>query len=466
MLFPESLDDYVDEENPVRFISALVDNLDLAGAGFDRTKPASTGRPAFDPKDLLKLYIYGYLNKIRSSRRLEKETHRNLEVIWLLGKLRPDHKTIADFRKRNREAFKSVFRAFTAICRTLDLFGGDLIAVDGSKFKASNGRDQHFTQEKLEKRLQDIDAKIEKYLSELDTADQEPEILQSGSTDSPLREKIQALQDRKGNYEELLKELTETGNKEVSLTDGDAREMKARNSTIIGYNAQIAVDAKHKLIVALDVTNEANDSQQLSPVSQEAKEALAVEELRVVADSGYYTGEELKVCEDAGIEPYVPKRNTSSLAKKGMYGKEQFSYDPAQDCYVCPAGQTLECHCIESTTVANHTLKHYTTAACKTCLHRTRCTTNKNGRSIRRWVHEEVLERTDARVAANPDLIKTRKTLVEHPFGTMKFWNDQGHFLVRGLSSVKGEFSLMALAHNLRKVLNLVTVTRLVAALA
>ena len=469
VLFPETLDDYVGEDNPVRFIDAFVDHLDLRGLGFERTEPAFTGRPPFDPRDLLKLYIYGYLNQVRSSRKLEREAYRNVEVMWLLRKLRPDHKTISDFRKDNRKAFKGVFREFSVLCRKLKLFGGELVAVDGSKFKAVNSSRRNFTKQKLQDRLREIDEKIESYLQELDEADAQavPDPVPSKEA---LQDKIEMLQDRKATYTQLMEDLEASGEKQVSLTDPDSRSMPKSPKAKVGYNAQIGVDDKHKLIVAQDVTNAVNDADQLSKISIQAKETLDVGYLKVVADTAYNNGEEIKVCEAEGIEPYVAKRFTSSCASKGLYGKDQFRYDPEKDCYFCPAGEMLTYRWTarrgSKGSAAKHFLRHYATATCKTCRLKSRCTTNKKGRRIARWVDEHIIERMETRVAANPELMKKRNQIVEHPFGTIKFWNDQGHFLVRGLEKVKAELSLMTLAYNIKRVIHLLGVPRLIEVLA
>lgn len=318
VLFPERLEDYISEENPVRFIDAFVENLDLEALDFQRTTPAWTGRSPYSPQDLLKLYIYGYLNKVRSSRKLEQETHRNVEVMWLLCKLTPDHKTISDFRKDNRNAFLGVFRSFTLLCRQLDLFGGQLIAVDGSKFKAVNNPNRHFTKDQLKKRVQDLDKKIDQYLQDLDACDAKEASTPSKDKTS-LEDKIKKMKEKQTTYTHLLSDLEERGENQVSLTDPDSRSMPKSPKAKVGYNVQTAVDDKHHLIVEQDVTNEANDKAQLSKMSIKAKETMGVEELNSAADRGYYTGEEIKVCEENNITPYVPKPDSSSTKSKGLY---------------------------------------------------------------------------------------------------------------------------------------------------
>jgi transposase len=468
-LFPEVMEDYISEDNPVRFIDAFVEEMDLTKKGFEGTQHAPTGRPPYHPGDLLKLQIYGYLNKIRSSRSLERETHRNIEVIWLLRKLRPDHKTISDFRKRNRASFKEVAREFSVLCRDMGLFGGELIAIDGSRFKAVNSPDRNFTKGKLKKRLQRLDEIIDSYLDALDQADEEEADDDHQPTKEELEEKVRSLKERKDTYGKLLEDLEESGESQVSLTDPDSRLSAHRIESGVGFNGQIAVDDKHHLIVAQDVTNHIADTQQLSKMAVEAKEVLGVDELEAVADSGYYNGPEIKRCEDEGIQAYVPKIPSSSCASRGLFSKDEFRYDRWRDCYSCPAGEELTRRWIAARSSKGpgreHLRAYYATAACRTCRLRNKCTTNKNGRIIYRWIHEEVLERMEKRVAQNPELLAKRKTIVEHPFGVMKFWNDQSHFLSRGLDNVRGEFSLMTLAYNIKRVIKLVGVSKMVEAL-
>jgi transposase len=463
LLFPEVLDDYIAEDNPARFIDAFVDSLDLGALGFRRTRPAATGRPAYDPGDLLKLYIYGYMNRIRSSRRLERETYRNVELLWLLRKLHPDFKTIADFRKDNATAFKQVFRTFVLLCKEWGLFGQELVAIDGSKFKAVNNKRRNFTKAKLKETLKDIDAKIEHYVRELDMTDVEEAHIQQPTAEA-LQEKVRQLRERKGRYEGLLQEMDSTGQGQVSLTDPDSRAMPKSPKVDVGYNAQVAVDAKHHLFVVQDVTNAVTDVDQLSGIAIQAKDALEVEQLTVVADRGYYYGEEIKACEEAGIEPYVAKPLTSANRKLGLFGKELFTYDPAQDCYRCPAGQALTFRF--ATVEQGRPIRYYASTACRACAIKARCTRNKEGRRITRWVHEHILERMQKRVEANPAMMKRRKQIVEHPFGTIKHWHDQGYFLMKGLEKVRAEFSLSTLAYNLKRVMPLLGVPHMLQALA
>ena len=465
VMFPESLDEYVSDDNPVRFIDAFVDSLDLRAMGFERAVPAETGRPPYHPGVLLKLYVYGYLNRIRSSRKLEREAQRNVELMWLLGKLTPDFKTIADFRRDNGEPIRAVFREFTQVCRRLELYGGELVAVDGSKFKAVNSRDRNFTQRKLEDLDRRADKKIQRYLEELDEADEREQDSQKPTAEE-LREKIEWLQGRKEVYGQLREQMEENGESQVSLTDPDARTMWLGHSrgTDVAYNVQITVDAKHKLIVDHEVTNACNDSNQLSAMAIRAKEVLDVESLEVVADKGYYNGTEIKDCVDEDIVPFIPETDSSSNSRAGLYGKKDFRYDAENDCYWCPAGKALPYS--YQTTSNGQEVRVYIAKGCTKCALKHQCHRNKYSRRIKRWVHEEVLEEMAQRVRAEPDKIKERKSLVEHPFGTIKRSMDQGYFLTRRLWGVRTETSLTMLAYNIKRALALKGTQGLLAALS
>lgn len=460
-LFPESLDDYISEENPVRFIDAFVDHLDLKQLGFTRSEPAATGRPGYAPGLMLKLYIYGYLNRVRSSRRLEKEAIRNVELLWLTQRLTPDFKTIADFRKDNHRRFIKVFRQFTLMCRKLDLFGGELIAVDGSKIKAMNNKRRNFTKAKLKRELHIIDSKIEQYLKELDEAD-DTETAVNKPTAQELQEKIKKLKKRKTEREGHLDTLEESGQRQISLTDADSRAM-ATPKADVAYNVQTAVDEKHRMIVEQDVTNAVTDANELSPMCIAAKETLGVDELKAVADMGYSNAKQTALCEEHGIEPFVPKPYTSASAKKGMFGKDDFRYDAKEDCYVCPANERLTYR--SSGHAKGRDIRWYATSACRDCALRSKCTRREKGRRLTRLENEEVIERMTKRVSTNVELMRKRKTMVEHPYGTIKFWWGHNHFLMRGLDKVKGEFSLSTLAYNLTRAMNILGVRRLIAAL-
>jgi len=463
VLLPEVLDDYVGADNPVRFLDAFVAQLDLGVLGFQRAVPAETGRPGYDPADLLRLYLYGYLHRIRSSRRLEQETHRNVELMWLVRRLTPDFKTIADFRRDHAAALKGVGREFVLLCRRLDLFGGELLAIDGSKFRAVNARDRSYTPARLATLQRDIDRTIARYLRELERQD-EAEAGTEGPSAETLREKIAGLEQRRAHYDGLQQELAARGETVVSLTDPDSRPMMSGGRIEVCYNVQTAVDAKHKLIVAEDVTNAAGDRDQLSPMATAAQEVLGGATPVVVADQGYYHGAEIKTCREAGLTPLVPRPLTSANEARGLYTKDDFGYDPGPDVYRCPAGETLTCR--STTLELGRTIKNYRTSACGRCALKPRCTRNKDGRKITRWVDEHVLEEMAAHLRRDPTLFAQRKALSEHPYGTMKRGMDQGYFLLKGLRKVRGEFSLTTLAYNLKRVINLVGVPQLVAALA
>ena len=460
-LLPEAVDDYVGVDNPVRFIDAFVDELDLAAAGFVRVEAKGTGRPGYAPADLLKLYIYGYLNRVRSSRRLEMESHRNIEVIWLLRSLKPDFKTIADFRRDNRAAFRSVFRQFVLLCRRLDLYGRELLAVDGTRIKAVNNKDRNFTRTSLQKFIRAADERLNDYLRRLDEGDVEEGGTGSGTRTKNLAEKIAALHQKRGCYGAMLAELERTGESQKSLTDPDSRAMAAHTKVGVGYNIQIAVDAKHKMIVEQAVTNQVVDMGLLTQTAEPARAILDVETIDVVADRGYFKIEDIEACEKAGLTPYVPKPQRGSSVRKGLFRKDEFRYDPGQDVYICPAGQTLS---------PNHEGKlrdlkkidYSNPAACPACPLRSRCTTDR--RRVSRLENEAVLDRMAASLKARPEILDRRRELVEHPFGTIKQWMNQGAFLMRGLDNVRAEFSLTALAYNLRRALSILGVDAMMVA--
>lgn len=463
LLFPEALDDYIAEDNPVRFIDAFVISLDLAELGFARTTPAATGRPAYDPADLLKLYIYGYLNRLRSSRMLEREAGRNVEVMWLLSKLAPDFKTIADFRKDNLSAVKAACRQFTLLCKRLDLFGGELVAIDGSKFRAVNSRKRNFNQERLSRLIQQIDEKVAAYLAEVERQDEtEPAVVKP--TASELRAKIEHLKARQQHYHDLMTELQQSGAQEISLTDPDSRLMVVGQQRLdVCYNVQTAVDSKHKLIVHHEVTNLSDDHEHLVPMAVAAKQMLGVETVEVVADKGYYSGEEVKKCEDQGLVTYIPKPHVSPKLKKELFTKDDFRYNSATDTYTCPEGAQLT-HRFTTGERKGTMQRYYRTTACKSCAVRSRCTENNRGRTIKRLIDEAVLEKMAERLRGSPKKMRLRGSLVEHPFGTMKRGMNQGYFLMRGLAKVGTEISLTVLSYNIKRVLNIMGVRQMIEA--
>jgi transposase len=463
MLFPEVLDAYIAEEHPARVIDAFVESLDLDALGFRRTRPAATGRPSYDPGDLLKRYIYGYMHRLRSSRRLERETPRHVELLWLLRKLQPDFNTMADFRKDNVTAFTQVFRAFVLLCKEWGLFGQELVAIDGSKFKAVNNRRSNFTKAKLRETLTAIDAKIEHYMRELDKNDVEEANVQQPTVEA-LQEKVRQLRERNGRYEGLLQEMDSTGQSQVSVTDPDSRALPKRPKVDVGDNAQVAVDDKHHLFVGQDVTNAVTDVDQLSNIAIQATEALEVEQLTVVAARGDSHGEAINACEEAGIDPYGAKPLTSAHRKLGLFGTERFTDAPAQDCYRCPAGQMLTFRF--ATVELGRPLRYDATTACRAWAIKARCPRNQEGRRMTRWVHEHILERMQKRVEATPAIMKRRPQIVAPPFGTIKHWHDQGDFLMKGLEKVRAECSRSTLAYNLSRVMTLLGVPHMLQALA
>lgn len=462
LLFPESLEDYVAADNPVRFLDAFVGSLDLHALGFVKAHCANTGRPPYDPAALLKLYLYGYLHRIRSSRSLEAECHRNVEVIWLVRKLCPDFKTIADFRKDNLKALKAVHRQFIVLCRKLDLFGGELLAIDGSKFRAVNSRDNNFSADKLKELVAHADARLAEYFKTLDEADAvEP----SGAplNKAALQQKIAALQDKRDWHVELLAELDEE-QKQISLSDPDTRRMHTGNGNVVGYNAQLAVDAKNKLIAADQVTNDVTDYRQLADVAIEAKANLEVQRTEVVADKGYYNASEVSRCEQNHITPFVPKADTSANTRQGLFGKSKFRYDAAKDVYQCPGGQELTYRF--STYELGRDLRYYRASACNSCALKKQCTRNKANRTITREDNEHLVEAMALRMKAQPEKFRLRKALAEHPFGTIKRAMGYTHFTLKGLEKVRVEWSLITLAYNLKRVLKLVSLPQLITAVS
>ncbi len=459
ILFPESLEDYIAEDNAVRVVDAFVDKLDLKKLGFGRAEPSATGRPGYHPAVMLKIYVYGYLNRIQSSHRLERESHRNVELIWLTGRLMPDFKTIADFRKDNKKAIRRVCLEFVGVCRELKLFSATLVAIDGSKFKAVNSRDKNFTRQSVQRRLQNTQANIDRYLAKLDAADrEEPEIREI--TAAQLRQKIASMEAKMEELKRHEAEVETHPDSQVSLTDPDARSlMKAGGGTTVGYNVQTAVDSKHHLIAAHEVTNATTDRDQLASMAEQTKAALDAKTLTVVADPGYYKGEEVVACYAAGIKALVPKVDTSDSKAKGRYSKADFRYDAQRNEYVCPAGQRL--------TYRFDSMEHgkrlwvYMTYQCSSCALQAKCTT-ANARRIKRWEHEHRLEAADAELRKRPDAMRQRKQIVEHPYATIKHWMGSTHFLMKRLPNVQTEMSLHVLAYNLRRAVNILGVPKII----
>jgi transposase len=462
-LFPERLDDYLGDDNPVRAIDVFVDELDLAKLGFGGVEPEATGRPAYHPATLLKIYVYGYLNRVQSSRRLERECQRNIELVWLTGRLMPDFKTVADFRKDNGEAIRKVCREFVLLCRRLELFSEGSVAIDGSKFKAVNARDRNFTQAKMQRRLEQIDESIARYLSQLDSADRQgPTVPEAKIT--RLNEKIATLRQEIQRLNALNAQMMQTEDKQISLTDPDARSMatSGRGSGIVGYNVQVAVDTKHHLIVMHEVTNVGTDRSQLAHVAKETKVTLELENLDVVADRGYFNSEEILACEKAGITVTLPKPMTSNSKAEGRFGKQDFRYVAEEDIYICPAGERLAYH---YTTEENGlVLRRYWTNACPSCAIKHTCTTAKE-RRITRWEHEHILEAVQRRLDEHPEKMRQRRQTVEHPFGTIKSWMGSTHFQMKTLKHVGTEMALHVLAYNMKRVMKILGVGGLMEAI-
>jgi transposase len=460
ILFPETLDEYVGEDNPVRVIDVFVDQLNLGELGFDGVLPAHTGRPAYHPASLLKIYIYGYLNRIQSSRRLEREARRNLELMWLTGRLAPDFKTIADFRRDNGSAICRVCREFVVLCRNLKLFSDATVAIDGSKFKAVNAHDRNFTRGKLDKRLKQIDECIQRYLTTLDTADRNPSDVTEIKT-ARIKEKIETLKRQMVGLKHIEEQLEHTT--QVSLTDPDARAMATSNSRgLVGYNVQTAVETKHHLIVAHEVTNGVSDRRQLANMGSQAKAIMEVPQLTAIADRGYFRGEEIVACDETGITAFVPKPQTSSANAEGRFNNDEFIYDAEKDEYQCPAGSRL---IWRYTSIEDELRIHrYWSSDCKRCPIKEKCTPG-DYRRIRRWEHEAHLEAMQHRLDRRPEVMRIRRQTVEHPFGTIKEWMGATHFLTKTLPNVRTEMSLHVLAYNLKRVMKIVGIGELIAAM-
>jgi len=452
-LLPECLDDYIGEDNPVRVVDVFVDELDLGTLGFDGVDPAVTGRPAYHPAVLLKIYIYGYLNRIQSSRRLEREAQRNIELMWLTGRLAPDFKTIADFRHDNGKAICKVCAQFVVLCRKLNLFSQSIIAIDGSKFKAVNNRDKNFTPHKLQARMQQLKESIERYLAELDRVDRDPTLLPASRV-SQLKEKIVAVKAHVRKLRKIQKQLPQTPDQQISLTDPDARSMatSGRGTGMVGYNVQTAVDTKHHLIVTHEVTNVGSDRAQLSKMALAAREAMGKKKLRAFADRGYFNGPQIKARTEAGISAYVPKPMTSNAKAEGRFDKADFIYIARDDEYRCPARQRA---IYRYTSVEGGlTLRTYWSSACPHCPMKSQCTPS-DYRRIRRWEHEAVLEAMQRRLNRAPEASRLRRQTAEHPFGTLKSWMGSTHFLTRTLPRVRTEMSLHVLAYNIKRALQI-----------
>ena len=455
-LFPERIDDYVGEDNAVRVIDVFIDRLDISGLGF-KAEASGTGRPGYHPRTMLKIYVYGYLTQVQSSRRLEKEAQRNVELMWLTGRLAPDFKTIADFRKNNGEAIRLVCREFVMLCRKLNLLG-DTLAIDGSKFKAVNNRDKNFTRAKMKRRLAEVEASIDRYLNELDQADRTA----PAEDTRLLKDKISALQEEMDRLKKLEVRMLEAPDQQLSLTDPDARSMKCRGSGMVGYNVQTAVDVDTHLIVAHEVSNVGTDRRHLTRMARQAKTALQADNINVLADRGYYSGVELRSCEADNIATYVPNSATSCNKAKGQFDRSAFHYIADDDEYACPAGERLIYRF--SREEKGKLIRRYWSSACTHCALKSRCTTGQY-RRVSRWEHEEVIDRARVRLMEKPDAMQIRRATVEHPFGTLKSWMGSTHFLTKKLERVSTEMSLHVLAYNMKRVINLIGPQKLLEAI-
>jgi transposase len=465
VLLPEFLDDYVAEDNPVRVIDVFVDELDLHALGFAGVVPEATGRPAYHPATMLKVYLYGYLNRVQSSRRLERETRRNIELMWLTGRLMPDFKTIADFRRDNGAAIRSACAQFVVLCRQFNLFTRAVVALDGSRFKAVNNRDKNFTVAKVAKRIEQVEASIARYLTALDRADRRDDDVAEART-VRLTEKIEGLRRQMQSLKAMVEQVEASPDKQVSLTDPDARSMatSGKGTGTVGYNVQMAVDAEHHLIVAHEVTNIGSDRSQLTSMGDKAQEATGCDELTVLADRGYFNGDQVLACEGTGILPIIPKTQTSNNPNRGLFSGADFIYDVEHDHYTCPAGQHLTKGKVRSD--RRHDIDHYRNlSACEACVLNSRCTTDKHKR-VKRWVHEGVLDKMQARLDRLPEAMTIRRQTVEHPFGTLKAWMGSTHFLTKTLDKVRTEMSLQVLAYNMKRMISIFGVKRLMQAVA
>lgn len=463
-LFPERLDDYISEENSVRVIDVFIDALKLKKLGF-AAKPTNKGRPGYDPALMLKLYVYGYLNRVQSSRRLEREAQRNVELMWLLGRLAPDFKTIADFRKDNGDAIKEVCAEFVLLCKRLDLFCDAEVAVDGSKFKAVNNADRAFSKAKIKRRRENIDQSIDRYLEDIKKADRQ-DTKESRSIKVHLKERLAKVKKEAKRLELLEKKLMKTPDKQLCLTDPDSRIMatRGRSSVLVGYNVQSAVDTKNHLILAHEVTNIGNDRAQLSKMAKRSKAILGVEKLDVLADRGYYNGLEILACDEDDIKTYLPKTLTSGNKAAGLYDRSDFIYDKKTDTYRCPADQVLKRR--SKTTDGEKVMFRYyaSSLTCGRCPKKQNCTTATE-RRVNRWEHEEVIDELDKRMANEPERMGRRRSTVEHPFGTIKSWMGHTHFQTKTMERVGTEMSLHVLSYNLKRVISLLGVQNLITAM-
>ncbi|KUK63055.1 MAG: hypothetical protein XD84_2206 [Desulfotomaculum sp. 46_80] len=455
ILFPESIEEYIGKDNPVRIINEYIDQLDLEALHFCRATDQKRGRPPYHPADLLKLYLYGYLNHIRSSRRLEAETGRNLEVIWLMRKLRPDFKTIADFRKDNKKALVKVFRNFTQLCNSWQLFGKELLAIDGSKFRACNSKRNNYSQKKLARHINYLNEKITSYLQQLDEYDQ-LESQDRRPDAQEVKEKIAQLRERKERYQGYQKKLRETNQNQISTTDPDSRLMANHNNQVeVSYNVQSTVDARHKLIVDFKVTDKPNDQGQLAPMALRARKILGKPVFTILADKGYYHAGDLEHCTRKGMTLYVTKQSYSNRTGDKDFYPDRFIYNPAKDSYLCPAGHTLFYYRTRKKEGKILGDDYRNSPACQSCPLKPRCTRAKKGRTIFRHRSQDFLDYIDEQTQKNLPTYRLRQMIVEHPFGTIKRAWGASYFLTRRQVSVSAEIALSFLAYNLKRVINI-----------
>jgi transposase len=465
VLFPNTIDQYVDKENPVRFIDAFIDSLNLEKLGFKHSVLADTGRPSYNPSDLLKLYVYGYLNQVRSSRKLERECHRNVEAMWLMKKLAPDHKTIADFRKDNVDCIKGVFKEFVYLCRSLDLYGAQLVAIDGTKFRAVNSKSNNLNEKTVALRLKQTEEKIEQYFNELDSNDANDSTEDDTGQTEELKEKICQLEEKKQRYEQIQSQMKATGQREVSLVDPDSRLMRVDSQRLeVGYNIQTSVDAKQHLIVDYDVVNISTDHHQLVKDALAAKKTLGVDRLAVLSDKGFYVEKDVAGCEDNSITLFMPipgglnPYKSFGIPEPEFYS-DKFVYDAAKDVYVCPVGVKMP-FWKRSNRGKGFDGRLYRSRCCDSCSMRGKCTRNKGGRYMFRGEYDGAVDRLRERLKGSEGkkMLRLRRMLAEHPFGTMKRAFNQGYVLLKGLRKVRGEVGFTMLAYNMRRAINILGV--------
>ena len=457
VLFPTSLDDIIEQDNDVRFIDLFVESLDIRGMGF-KVDHIENGRPAYHPQDLLKLYIYGYLNSIRSSRKLEKSTKINTEVMWLLKGLDPDHNTISNFRRDNPKAIKKVFRATVEIAKNFELIGGKLIAGDSTKLRAQNSKKNNFNKKKIDRHLAYIENKLEEYDKQLQVADNDKDNKDEKREENieKIKGEIEKQNKRKANYEQLEKQLEETGQTQISTSDPESRQMIIRNQIIeVAYNIQTTVDAKNNIPIDFKTTN-TNDSKAMGPMLRRAKTILKTNDFTALYDKGYHTGSEFEIADKLGINVLVAVPRVAVQAPKPTYNTESFAYDKEKDIYICPQGNIL------TTTgkqykCATHKFKRYATKACKTCQVKAECTKAGYGRIVQRSEYKGLIESNKKRTEKNKNYYRRRQAIVEHPYGTIKRqWGFSYIMTKKYKKRAEADIGLIFTAYNLRRIMNII----------